>query len=186
MSPLIYHFPLSNVAIFLGLIYLITHIPPALQPNRFIAWMRLFPRSKVAGWVLITLAGLWSLWLVDTMDLGEFNPQRNIFLLIIAAGTGLTLYFVPDFLAVRGLGMLLLLGANVILDSVFLENTPWKLLLVINAYLWIVIGIIYVSSPYLMRRAIEWGTATTSRWQTLCWTGAGVGLVILTLGFTVY
>ena len=71
-----------------------------------------FPRSRVAGFVLLTIALLWTFWLLATMEMGEFASFRRPLLIALPIGFLLVLRFVDEFLAVRALGILFLLALN--------------------------------------------------------------------------
>ena len=75
-----------------------------------------FPRSRVAGAVLLTIDLVWSFWLMVTMEMGEFAAFRLPLLIALPVGFFLVLLFVDEFLAVRALGILCLLAAEPLLD----------------------------------------------------------------------
>ena len=84
-----------------------------------------------------------------------------------------------EFLAVRALGMLLLLMAEPLLESAFLRPERSRLLLVALAYAWAVKGIFYVGMPYLMRDLILWVTKTRLRWNVMGAAGLAYGVALL-------
>ena len=182
---LIYSFGLREIALFLGVLYLVAHLLPLIKPFFFQDLLQKLPRSAMAGYVATTIATLWAVSLLDTMSLGEYNKFRTIFTIMCSIGGLLCYFFVRDFLSLRALGILLLLGANVILDGAFLSNNPYKIPLVCNAYAWIILGMILVSSPYLIRNAIQWATAELHRWQFLMSLGVVWGFIVLGLGIFV-
>jgi hypothetical protein len=61
-------------------------------------------------------------------------------------------------------------------------DNRWKIVLVINAYAWILLGITMVSSAYLIRDWIQWATASLGRWQFLMGLGVVWGFIVLGLG----
>jgi hypothetical protein len=102
-----------------------------------------------------------------------------IMLIGILAGAVLSWIYVPEFLAVRALGMLLLLAAEPLLESAVLRTEPTRLLLVILAYGWVVAGLFFVGMPYLLRDAIDWVTARPRFWKAACGAGIVWGLALL-------
>lgn len=178
---LIYSIPLQTVALLLGIALIAFHLLPLIKPFYFQDLLQKFPRSPIAGYTLIVIATLWATSLLTFIDLGEYNKLRTTFVLLTLTGGVLCCFYVVDFLSLRGLGMILLLGANVLLDACFMQNNPWKIALVIQAYVWIILGIILVSSPYLIRNAIQWSTASLTRWQWLMSLGVLWGFFILGL-----
>lgn len=112
-------------------------------------WLRNFPRSPRAGAVLLTLAAGWTWLLIKTMDLGEFSTLRPILLIVVPVAYFLSLRYIEDFLSIRALGMLLLLGAEPMLEAAFLKPQTSRLLLVCLAYAMIIKGMFFVGMPYL-------------------------------------
>ncbi len=135
--------------------------------------------------MLIIVAAVWSFLLVQSIDLGEFSPLRNIMLVAIVVGAVLSWIYVPEFLAVRAVGMILLLAAEPLLESAVLRNEPTRLLLVVLAYAWVIAGLFYVGMPYILRDAIQWVTADRNRLKLGAIAGAvyGLALVVCALFF---
>jgi hypothetical protein len=123
--------------------------------------------------------GLWALWLVTTTDLGEFAWVRNYLQFGVPIAFVLTLMFVDEFLAVRALGMFVLLAAEPILSAAFLRPETSRLLLVVLAYAWLTLGLFWVGMPYLLRDQITWITKTGSRFRAAALAGLVYGLVVL-------
>ena len=98
----------------------------------------------------------------------------------------LMVIFVPGFLAARGLGCLLLLAATVVLDAAFLVQTPWRYVMTLLAFGWVIVGMVLVYSPHLWRDAIEYATQTPQRLRLFSWPGVVFGLVLIALGLFVY
>jgi len=176
---MIYHLTLKAVGIAVGLLLIITHAFAYLQQSRSIAWARAFPRARVESGILLAAAAVWSFALVRQIDLGEFSNLRSLMLLAIVAGAILSWFYVEEFLAVRALGMLLLLAAEPLLEAAVLRNEPTRLLLVVLAYAWIIAGLFFVGMPYLLRDAVGWVTARPWRWEAGCIAGTLYGLAIL-------
>jgi hypothetical protein len=137
-----------------------------------------FPRADRLGQVLLTAAAIWFWLLIFTMDLGEFSNFRRPLLFLIPLGWFATIKF-GDFLAVRSLGMLLLLAAEPVLEACWLHPELWRLLLVTLAYLWIVAGLFWVGMPYLLRDQIGWLLAVPGRLRAGCYTGIAYGVAIV-------
>src|SRR5207245_4421226 len=108
-------------------------------------WLKRFPRSGIAGVVLLTLTLLWSFWLLATMEMGEFASFRRPLLIALPIGYVLVLRFVEEFLAIRALGILCLLAAEPLLEAAFFRNETSRLLVTVFAYLLILRGLFWVS-----------------------------------------
>jgi len=116
----------------------------------------------------------------------EYTRFRPLFVLGVV-GLGVTSWlYVREFIAVRSLGILFLLGGDVMLDAAFLRQDIARLLVVSYAYVIIIEGMVMVGAPYLLRDAIGWGLATPLRGKFLLGAGLLFGLVLLGLGLFVY
>jgi len=96
----------------------------------------------------------------------------------VTAGV-LMLRFVREFLAVRALGMLLLLAAEPLLESAWMRPETGRLWLVGLVYGWIVAGLFFIGTPYVLRDAIQWVTSASWRWQAAAWGGIAYGALLL-------
>jgi hypothetical protein len=176
---MIYDFSLRSVGLVVGLGLVVTHTVALAAPARLGPWLQRFPRSRLWGVVLCTLAALWAFWLAATMDLGEFSPNRTLICGVVLAGAVLVPLFVEEFLAVRALGILALLAAEPLLGAAFLQPPTSRLLLVILAYGWAAAGLVLVGAPYVLRDAIDWLTSARWRYLGAAWAGILYGSVLV-------
>jgi hypothetical protein len=181
-----YFVSLRWTAIIIGLLYVAGHLPPALAPEKFGSLLKSLPRNYPLGVVLMLAATIWFVVLTGLMDLGEISNLRVQLMTVWTAGGVLMIIFVPGFLAARALGCLLLLGAAVVLDAAFLALTPWRYLLTLLAYAWVIIGMVLVYSPHLCRDTIDYLTKTPGRFRSFAWPGVLFGLALIVLGIFVY
>ena len=183
---MIYPFSLSQVLVWLGFGSFLLHAWWFFNYEKAVTWGRSFPRSEPIGAVLLALATAWAAWLAGTMNLMEYTRFRPIFVLAaVALGVSSWLY-VREFIAVRALGVLLLLGANILLDACFLREDKLRLVVVAYAYFLIVKGMFMVGAPYLLRDAILWAFANPFRGKLLLLLGLGFAIFLLGLGVFVY
>jgi hypothetical protein len=186
-SPeMIYHLSLRTVGIAAGAFLVLIALPGVLNPTNVKELARQLPRSRVAGIILLTIDAVWSLWLLATMEMGEFSSFRRPLLIALPIGYFLVLRFVDEFLAVRALGILCLLAAEPMLDAAFFRYETSRLVLTIFAYLLVIAGIIWVTMPYLLRDQINWSARTNMRWQSAHGLIALYGVALLALAFTRY
>ena len=183
---MIYHFSLQSVAIIAGIILVLIGLLGLIRPNLAQDWARRLPRSYIAGIVLLTIDLGWSLWLLATMEMGEFQSFRRPLLILLPVGYFLVLRFVDEFLAVRALGILCLLAAEPLLDAAFFRSDPARLVVTVFAYLLIVAGIMWVTMPYLLRDQINWGARNSLRWRCLHGFAFFYGAVVLVLAVAAY
>jgi hypothetical protein len=162
---MIYHFSLQAMGFIAGIVLCVLGVAGfALHASAQKSAAR-FPRSRIAGIVLLALALVWSFWLVSTMEMGEFSAFRRPLLFALPIGFVLTVRFVDEFLAVRALGILVLLAAEPLLDAAFFRYETTRLVLTVFAYVLIVLGLIWVTMPYTLRDQISWLSKTGARWR---------------------
>ena len=174
-----YDISLQSAGLAAGILLLIAHAAGLVNVQAAMGIAKAFPRSRAAATVLIALAGIWSFLLLRDIDLGEFSKLRHIMLLGIIAGAVLSWMFVEEFLAVRALGMILLLAAEPLLGSAILRNEPTRILLVLLAYGWVIAGLFFVGMPYLMRDAIQFASQSSLRWRLACLGGIVYGAALI-------
>jgi len=175
---MIYQLSLQSTGLAAGLLLIFSHALGLINALASIRLARGFPRSRAAGTVLLLVAAVWSFVLVTDIDLGEFSKLRNLMLLGIVAGAVLSWLYVEEFLAVRALGMLLLLAAEPLLESCALRPEESRLLLVCLAYAWIIAGLFCVGMPYLLRDALEILTRRIELWRIAALGGLVYGVVV--------
>jgi hypothetical protein len=169
----------------IGALLLVTHAL-ALAKGRVVQdWLRNFPRNREAGVVLTLVAGAWFFFLVQKMDLGDFDPWRNTVLIGTPIAAALAIMFIPDFLAVRALGACALLVAEPLLESAFLRDESFRLVLVTLTYVWVVLGMFWVGMPYTLRDQIGWVSASEKRWRSMSFAGLAYGALLVAGGLLV-
>ena len=183
---MMYDLSLRTAGILAGVFLLLVSLAGLVVPASIRVSLTKLPRSRVLGAVLLTIAFIWSFWLLYTMEMGEFSGFRRPLLIALPIGYALVLRFVNEFLAVRALGMLCLLAAEPLLEAAFLRYEPSRLLVTVFAYILIVNGLFWVTMPYLLRDHIAWSTRSTGRWIALNVLALLYGGAILGLAFTQY
>ncbi len=183
---MIYHLSLHTAGIIAGVLLLLVGLPGVLKPDSCRGLASRFPRSRNAGIVLLSIDLLWCFWLLATMEMGEFANFRRPLLIALPIGFFLVMRFVDEFLAVRALGILFLLGAEPLLDAAFFRNEASRLLVTVFAYLLIVAGLFWVMMPYLLRDQLNWSTRNPSRCRALHLVALLYGAAILACAFTRY
>ncbi|MBE0544645.1 MAG: hypothetical protein IH623_25170 [Verrucomicrobia bacterium] len=179
---------LSMLSILLGLGLAAPQIYGLVRPAQFAAAVRKFPRSLPAGIFLMALATLWFLWNVNQESLADFAAYKNHMMIGFAAvGLGACI-FVQDFLAVRGLAVVFLLLAKLMVDTgrPHLGETPWVLVIQTWAYVLILAGMWFTVSPWRLRDLLHWATENEKRVKI----GSAVRLAfagfIVVLGLTAF
>ena len=124
--------------------------------NRSQVFLKSFPRSKTATYILMTCAMIWFSFKILNLGPADFGAYKPILLAIFLAITFASFYFVPDFLGVRALAGLALLIASHLLDAAYMQDPTSRLFLVSFVYLVILLALILGGAPYLLRDAINW------------------------------
>lgn len=181
---MLYPISLQATGFVVGALLVLIHAYALIQPAVSQRGLTRFPRSSLLGPVLLSIAAIWTFILIQKMDLGEFASFRRILLIATLVAWGLSWKFVPEFLPVRALGMLLLLAAEPLLSAAFLQPETSRLLLVVLAYAWIIAGLFWVGMPYLLRDQIAWVSQTSTRWRLMAGAGLVYGLLIFGFAFT--
>src|SRR5947208_2162542 len=120
---MIYDLSLQAGGFVTGIVLILLSVPGLVKPGPVQNWLKRFPRSGIAGVVLLTLTLVWSFWLLATMEMGEFSSFRRPLMVVLPIGYVLVLRFVEEFLAVRALGILCLLAAEPLLEAAFSDTT---------------------------------------------------------------
>ncbi|GAB4165055.1 MAG: hypothetical protein Fur0032_01520 [Terrimicrobiaceae bacterium] len=175
---MIYPITLQQAGLSVGIALLAGHLLALFRPADVRNFLSDFPRSRPLGIILLAVAAVWSFYLVRTMDLGEFAPLRTPLQIAVPVLAILAAIYVPDFLAVRSLGMLALLAAEPLLGAAFLRPEWTRLFLVTLAYVWILAGLFWVGMPWLLRDQLNWVTNTPSRFRAAAFGGAAYGALL--------
>lgn len=179
-------FPLSQVALVLGAGCLLAHLWPLLRPASCGDWLRRFPRNTAVGVVLMLLGTGWFEWNLINSDISDFAEFRTLLLVgFVVLGVGCCL-FVRDYLAVRGLAVVVCLLADVVLDSQRWHPSPLKNLVTLWVYVWIVAAMWLAVAPWRARDWLAWCTASESRLRGLAVAGVAWGGLVAALGLTAY
>ena len=176
---------LSTLSVLLGLGLGLPQIYGLAKPAAFAAAVRKFPRSLPSGLFLMLLGTGWFLWNLSQESISDFAAYKNLlFFGFAAVGIGACI-FVHDFLAARGLAVVFLLLARLMVDTgrPRLSDTPWVLVIQTWAYVLVVAGIWFTVSPWRLRDLLEWATANEKRVKVGCGIRLAFGLFVAALGF---
>jgi len=179
---------LSMLSLVLGLGVGLPQIYGIVKTAAFAAAVRKLPRSLPWGFALMTLGTIWFLWNLSQESIADFAQYKpHLMVGFGAIGLGACI-FLQDFLAVRGLAVVLLLVAKLMVDSgrPALSQTPWVLVNQTWAYVLAMAGMWLTISPWRLRDLVVWGTATERRTKLACGLCLGFGLFVAALGLTVF
>ena len=134
------------------------------------------------------LGTAWFAWNVNVEPIADFSVFKPYMLGAFAAVGILSCFFVQDFLAVRGLAVVFLLLAKLMVDTgrPHLGESEFVLVIQIWAYILIVAGIWFTVTPWKLRDLLNWATATEARIKIGCGIRLAFALFILVLGLTAF
>jgi len=177
---------LSTLSILIGLVLGLPQIYGLLKPAEFAATVRKFPRNVPIGIALMLLGTAWFLWILRREAVSDFaNYQTGLIALFAVVGIG-SCIFVQDFIAVRGLAVIFLLVAKLMVETgrPFLDQTHWALVIQTLAYVLVVAGIWFTLSPWRLRDLLNWATANEKRVRVGSAVRLALGLFVAVLGLT--
>lgn len=170
----------------MGTVVALVNLWAMIKPTFFAAAARKFPRSVPIGCVLMLIGTAWFIYNLSIENIADFESiKKYLFILFAAVGIG-SCVFVQDFLAVRGLAVVLLLLAKLMLDVQRWVDTEWRLVIAVWAYLFVIFGIWFTISPWRLRDFIDWGTATAQRVRLLSGIRFAFGVLVIALGLLVF
>lgn len=156
------------------------------SPDKAQRFIREFPRNESIGRVLMLVDVIWSLWLLELMDLGSWNRFKPFVYYASPLIYWFIIRYVNQYLGARSLALLLILAARPVAMFARLSENPASLVLTVLAYMWVVWGICIFSVPHWMRDIIAYGTCSPNRWKWGARVKVAMGVLLLALAFFVY
>jgi len=142
---------LSSAGLVLGACIIVIHLLMVLKPSGVMNYLKSFPRNYGVGRILMGLGMVW-FWLLIipdkfyftspiSMDLQDFNSLKTILSLVVPLVAYLVITECKEFLAIRGLGLCLLMAAAPLLAAAWQEPHTLKFLMPLYAYVMITKGL---------------------------------------------
>lgn len=152
-----------------------------------------FPRCRAAGYALCAVGWFGTAYEVDTIGIDVFDKivRRFWFLssdvpgavwLLAVVLTVLTCLWMENLLPIRGIAAVFMLFPAELFPSIRLCETPWRLTLVVFAYLAASAGMFAMFYPWRVRQAWAWLAASRRRVLVYGVCHAAWGLLFLALG----
>ena len=117
------------------------------------------PRSSAATWLCFGGGAAWFLWRLSHTGQSDLIFFESPTKLILGFGVLAVLAFIytPDFLAVRGLCILMLLAAEPLLYAAYMEWAhPQRLLMVTAVYVGLTAALYLAAYPFRLRDFFDW------------------------------
>jgi len=177
---------LSTLAVVMGLGLGLPQIYGLMKPAEFAARVRKFPRSLTCGVVLMLLGTFWFVWYLNQESIADFAAYKPLLLVGFTSVGVASCFYVQDFLAVRGLAVVLLLLAKLMGDTARWVETDWRWVMCAWAYVLVIAGIWFTLYPWHLRDLLNWATASEKRVRIGSALRLAFGLFVAILGLTVF
>jgi hypothetical protein len=168
-----------------ALLLIILGVPLLLNHSGYVAMLKAFPRSTTASYVFFGAGAAWflfAIWHLSPADFGEYRTYLFIGFLLVAI---FSFKCVPDFLAVRGLATIVLMGAMPLLNAAYMEyEKPQRLLLVSLVYLALSGAIWLGAQPWRLRDLFGWLFTQPVRARRLGGALAAYGMLLAVVALT--
>jgi hypothetical protein len=179
---------LSLLSILLGVGVGLPQVVGLARPARLAAAAKKFPRNLPLGIVLMLLGTAWFVWNVNIEPIADFSAFKPYMIGGFIAVGVFSCVFVQDFLAVRGLAVVLLLLGKLMVDTgrPHLGESPFVLVIQAWAYVLVLAGIWFTITPWRLRDLLNWATATDARTRLLSGLRLAFAAFVLILGLTTF
>lgn len=179
---------LSLLSILLGLGMAVPQVYGITQPQKFAAAVRRFPRNLPVGVFLMLLGTAWFVWNVHNESVSDFAAFKPAMMAGFVAVGVLSCVFIQDFLAVRGLAVVMLLLGKLMVDTgrPHLGETHWVWVIQTWAYVLVIAGIWFTVTPWKLRDFLHWGTATEMRVRLGSVLRLAFAVFVVLLGLTAF
>jgi hypothetical protein len=177
---------LAFVSTAVGVLIMITRLPGVISPSTFREQMLRFPRSVMAGRVLIGIVAVIAGYNLYQASVNNWSWARPLVLIGVPVAYLLVIRYADQFLAVRGAAALVLLLARVMLLATDRSEHPMRLLVVVLAYLWVVAGIWMAVAPHHFRDVARFIVNNDTRCRAVCGGAVVLGAFLTALGAFVY
>ena len=168
-----------------GLVLLVLGAPLLLNHRGYVTALERMPRSTTAAAVFFGLGALWFLYAVWHLSVADFGDYRTPLTIGFAVVAALSFKCVPDFLAVRGLCVLVLMAATPLLGAAYMEyQYPQRLFMVSLVYVLIALAIWLGASPFRLRDFFERLFARPGRIRAFGGLLVGYGALLAVVAFS--
>ena len=142
-------------------------------------------RSTAAGNVFFTVGAAWFIYNIAHLGEADLIIPKPYMLAAFALIAVLSLIYMREFLAVRGLATLVLVGAMPLLDAAYMEyHQPQRLVMVGAVYLALTLAIWLAAQPWRLRDFFAWLQARPARARGLGGALAAYGGLLAAVAFT--
>ncbi len=177
---------LSTLTIIVGVLAILMAAFGFFRADLLRAYIKGFPRSSYAGWILAGLCCLLGAREALAMNMGGLNAYK-IYIYLIAPLVFIgSVTCLKELLAPRALGGLLCLVAVPITKVAVFSGQPYFQIISALAYFWVVVGLIWFLAPWHFRQMHQRILENDFIYYSALGLKALFGVVFILLGFFVY
>jgi hypothetical protein len=177
---------LSAMAILVGLLVAGLSLPGLGAPAAYRRFCLQLPRNVMVGRVLISVVALIVWWVMFHSATDEWKWAQPLVVIGVPIGYWLVIQFATNYLSLRALAALLLLGAKQVLVAADRSESDYRLVMTVLTYVVVVGAMWMAAAPHHIRDGLGWMMASDRRCRQVCGLGTAVGLGLVALGLWVY
>jgi hypothetical protein len=98
----------------------------------------------------------WFLYHVSQLTTADFGDYKGLLMILFGTVGLLAFFHAKELLSVRGIAILVLLSAKILLDAAYFQEPQGRLWLVAFAYAAIVFAMLIGAAPYWFRDILAW------------------------------
>jgi hypothetical protein len=158
-----------------------------ISNSAIVSTIKAMPRSQVAALLFFGGGAAWLIYVLSGLSEADLILVQSPRPLMIGFGalSLMAFFYLPDFLAVRGLSVLTLLAAWPLLMSAYGEYAfPQRLFMVSAVYLAVVVALCLGAMPYRLRDFFQWLFARPGRSRVFGGVLLGYGVLLAIVSFT--
>lgn len=177
---------LAVVSGVIGMGLMLSRLPGVIVPGAFREQALRFPRSVLWGRVLMFFVTILAGVNLYHAASDEWAWARPFVILAVPVAYWLVIQYGDSFLSVRAAGALLLFLAKLMVTAADRSDHPWRLVVTVLAYIWVVAGIWMAAAPHQVRDVLKILMANDRRCRIACAVSALLGAGLVLLGTFVY
>jgi hypothetical protein len=178
---------LALISTVIGAFIIAARAPGLVVPDKFRAGSLKFPRSVFWGRALMAVAAVWAGTIMfNAADKDWPQWARPAIVIGTPIAYLLVIRYANQFLAMRGVAVLLLLAAKVMVDAADTSELAARLVVTTLAYIWVIAAMWMTIAPHHFRDLIGWSMANNARCRAVCAIGVAIGALLVVLGLFVY
>ena len=172
----------ATTSILFGLLFLGLYGWLWKAPESFRTAMMAYPRKLWVGVVLAGISLAWFGYNISSVDFGPFAPAKKVLFGALPVFLWLMWRYIPDLLAVRGLGYIILLAGNPILVQVRWHGTPAHYAVAVVIYVLVIKSCFLIIYPNWWKRGIDRLYSKDGLPAKAGLTGMGLGALLVLCG----